>query len=103
MSHQPVLPPDTGLVYPRGGEATRHDVYHLDIVDIIDIVNISRARPLITLSILLVSGDLEAHLHTPAADACYVNESPELRSLSTTLSTDIIVWLLAIQRIFYVK
>ena len=100
MSHQPVLPPDAGLVYPRGGEAPRQDVYHLDIVDIIDI---SRARPLITLSILLVCGDLEAHLHTPAADACYVNESPELRSLSTTLSTDIIVWLLAIQRIFYVK
>ena len=100
MSHQPVLPPDAGLVYPRGGEAPRHDIYHLDIVDIIDI---SKARPLITLSILLVCGDLEAHLHTPAADACYVNESPGLRSLSTTLSTDIIVWLLAIQRIFYVK
>ena len=72
-------------------------------IDIVDIVDISRVRPLITLSILLVCGDLEAHLHTPAADACYVNESPELRSLSTTLSTDIIVWLLAIQRIFYVK
>ena len=72
-------------------------------VDIVDIIDISRARPLITLSILLVCGDLEAHLHTPAADACYANESPELRSLSTTLSTDIIVWLLAIQRIFYVK
>ena len=100
MSHQPVLPADAGLVYPRGGEAPRHYVYHLDIVDIIDI---SKARPLITLSILLVCGDLEAHLHTPAADACYVNESPGLRSLSTTLSTDIIVWLLAIQRIFYVK
>ena len=100
MSHQPILPPDAGLVYPRGCEAPRHDIYHLDIVDIVDI---SGARPLITLSILLVCGDLEAHLHTPAADACYVNESPELRSLSTTLSTDIIVWLLVIQRIFYVK
>ena len=100
MSHQPILPPDAGLVYPRGGEAPRHDIYHLDIVDIVDI---SGARPLITLSILLVCGDLEAHLHTPAADARYVNESPGLSSLSTTLSTDIIVWLLVIQRIFYVK